>query len=192
MDNPQHKESRRVKMTKSCIKTALLEILESKPLNKISVTDVCKLADVNRSTFYSYYEDVQSLVYEIETDLLNQLPVSTPMDIDTDARFATELENFLEFIKANKSMFNFIMFQLSGEEFTARQVQYIAKRYQSRAAKSDNLRLKYSYSYCIYGTIGVVKDWIKAGFPLSCKDLSVLLIRMYARVRKLDLVKTEA
>lgn len=186
MDNQARKESRRVKMTKSCIKTALLELLDSKPLSKISVTDVCKSADVNRSTFYSYYEDVQSLVYDIETDILNQLPLSAPMDIDTDARFASELEEFLNFIKANKNMFNFIMIHLSGEEFTERQVKYIAERYRSRAAFSDNLRLKYSYSYCIYGTIGIVKDWIKGGFPLSCKDLSVLLIRMYARVRKLN------
>ncbi|MBR6796855.1 MAG: TetR/AcrR family transcriptional regulator [Clostridia bacterium] len=189
MENSKPKESRRVKMTKMCIKTAMLELLESNPLNKISVTDVCKAADVNRSTFYAYYEDVQSLVYDIESDILNQLPASAPMDIDTDERFAAELENFLEFIKANKSMFNFIMIHLSGEEFTERQVKYIAERYQSRVARSDNLRLRYSYAYCIYGTIGLIKDWIKASFPLSCRDLAVLLIRMYTRVRKLDSVK---
>lgn len=50
-------DNRRVRMTKKLIKDAYLELLESNPSEKISVTDVCKVADVNRSTFYMYYED---------------------------------------------------------------------------------------------------------------------------------------
>lgn len=41
-------------MTKKMMKDALLEALEGQPLEKITVTDICERADVNRSTFYSY------------------------------------------------------------------------------------------------------------------------------------------
>ena len=68
-------ENRRVKMTKSMMKEALLELLEKKPLDKITVKDVCENADVNRSTFYSYYESIEQLLLEIEDDVLNQLPM---------------------------------------------------------------------------------------------------------------------
>ncbi len=52
---------RRVRMTKKLIKDAYLELPESSPSEKISVTDICKVADVNRSTFYMYYEDTIAL-----------------------------------------------------------------------------------------------------------------------------------
>lgn len=54
-------DNRRVRMTKKLIKDAYLELLESSPSEKISVTDICKVADVNRSTFYMYYEDTIAL-----------------------------------------------------------------------------------------------------------------------------------
>ena len=44
-------ENRRVRMTKKIIKDALLELLDKKPLDKITVTDICNTADLNRSTF---------------------------------------------------------------------------------------------------------------------------------------------
>ena len=68
------KDNRRVRMTKKLMKDALLELLEQHPLNRITVTDVCRSADVNRSTFYAYYTDVETLMLEIEDDVLSQLP----------------------------------------------------------------------------------------------------------------------
>ena len=60
---------RRTKYTKSVIRQALFDLLKEKPLNKITVTDICKMADINRSTFYSYYEDVYALLTQMITGL---------------------------------------------------------------------------------------------------------------------------
>lgn len=59
-------ENRRVRMTKRLMKDALLELLEVKPLEKITVTDVCAAADVNRSSFYAHYQDIHALLRELE------------------------------------------------------------------------------------------------------------------------------
>ena len=48
-------ETRRTKMTKRLMKDALMELMENEPLASVSITELCALADVNRSTFYSYY-----------------------------------------------------------------------------------------------------------------------------------------
>ena len=70
-------ENRRVRMTKKIIKESLLELLDQKPLDKITVTDICKTADLNRSTFYAHYEDTAQILREIEGDVIQQLPVSS-------------------------------------------------------------------------------------------------------------------
>ena len=43
---------RRIKYTKNIIKTTFLKKLEEKEINKITVSEICKEADVNRATFY--------------------------------------------------------------------------------------------------------------------------------------------
>ena len=54
-------EDRRTAYSKKVIREALLELMRDKPLNKITVKEICELADVNRSTFYTYYEDIYDL-----------------------------------------------------------------------------------------------------------------------------------
>ena len=53
-------------MTKRMMKDALMELLEQRPLSTVSVTDLCARADVNRSTFYSYYDNLTQLLREAE------------------------------------------------------------------------------------------------------------------------------
>lgn len=93
-------DNRRVRMTKKLIKDAYLELLESNPSEKISVTDVCKVADVNRSTFYMYYEDTIALRHDIENDVMDQIPVLSdmPSEITTDKQFVDILERFFSYI----------------------------------------------------------------------------------------------
>ena len=89
-------DNRRVRMTKRMLKEALLELLEHKPLEKVTVTQVCARADVNRSTFYAYYESVEQLLREIEDEVLEDFPVLPETEVgDADARFLEVLEHFL-------------------------------------------------------------------------------------------------
>lgn len=44
--------------SKKLIINALVDLLDEKPLDKITVTDIVKKADINRGTFYAHYENV--------------------------------------------------------------------------------------------------------------------------------------
>lgn len=69
----QKKEDRRVRYTKAAIRSSFLSLLEEKPLDKISVTDICKMADINRGTFYSHYSDPYDLNSKLERQLVEVL-----------------------------------------------------------------------------------------------------------------------
>lgn len=56
------KEDRRNAYTEKVIRDALYQLLQSSPINKISVTEVCRLAEINRSTFYLHYTDCQDVL----------------------------------------------------------------------------------------------------------------------------------
>ncbi len=58
-------EDRRTKYTRKAIRDALMELLNTKPYSKISVTEICRLAEINRGTFYIHYYDVDDVLDDI-------------------------------------------------------------------------------------------------------------------------------
>ncbi|MBR1704807.1 MAG: TetR/AcrR family transcriptional regulator [Clostridia bacterium] len=65
---------RRIRKTKQAIVTAFLELLEEKKdIDKISITDITKRADISRSTFYFHYNGTYELVDEICDSFTKQI-----------------------------------------------------------------------------------------------------------------------
>ncbi|MDO4267931.1 MAG: TetR/AcrR family transcriptional regulator [Eubacteriales bacterium] len=60
----------RVRKTKRSIFNAFLELRSKKPLEKIRVGELCQLAEINKSTFYTHYQDIYDLSEAIEEEAL--------------------------------------------------------------------------------------------------------------------------
>ena len=67
------KIDRRVIYTKRAIRDSFIELQQQKPIEKISVTEICKLADINRGTFYSHYSDPYDLRKSLEQELVDTI-----------------------------------------------------------------------------------------------------------------------
>ena len=65
------KTDRRTRYTRQTIKDTFLEELKNKPFSKITVTEICKKADLNRGTFYLHYYDVDDVLNDIFEDFLS-------------------------------------------------------------------------------------------------------------------------
>ena len=63
-------EDRRIAKTKKCFKDTLVRMLDKESFEHISITDLCREADISRITFYSHYSDKYALVEEIFSDML--------------------------------------------------------------------------------------------------------------------------
>ena len=46
------KDNQRVRLTKRLLQDSLIELMKTKTIYKISIKEICELAEVNRSTFY--------------------------------------------------------------------------------------------------------------------------------------------
>ena len=65
------KNDARVRYTQRVLKETFLSLLREKPINKITVKEVCELAGLNRATFYAHYSDCFALMDTIEQELLD-------------------------------------------------------------------------------------------------------------------------
>ncbi|MGN0446055.1 MAG: TetR/AcrR family transcriptional regulator [Acutalibacteraceae bacterium] len=64
---------RRVLRTKRMLKDALLELLKDSEIEEITISELCRKADVNRNTFYAHYSVPADLLREIEDDLVSSI-----------------------------------------------------------------------------------------------------------------------
>lgn len=61
----------RIEKTKHSIYNAFIELRSNKPLERITVKELCELAQINKSTFYSHYVDIYDLSEQIENDIIS-------------------------------------------------------------------------------------------------------------------------
>ena len=67
----QRKTDRRTLYTRQLIKDVFLEELSKKSYSKLSVSEICKIAEINRGTFYLHYLDLDDVLDDIFTDFLS-------------------------------------------------------------------------------------------------------------------------
>lgn len=63
----------RVIKTKNLLHETLIKLLKNKTFNEITVVEICKLANINRSTFYAHYMNIDELFLDYFTHLMAEL-----------------------------------------------------------------------------------------------------------------------
>ena len=69
----QKKTDRRVRKTKSQLKTGLAQLMREKSIREITVKELVDAVDINRSTFYLHYSDIPGLLAEIENEMMEEM-----------------------------------------------------------------------------------------------------------------------
>lgn len=59
--------------TREVILSAFISLLHEKPFSKVTVGDIAEKANINRGTFYKYYNDKYQLVEKIEAQIVSEL-----------------------------------------------------------------------------------------------------------------------
>ncbi|WP_052350567.1 TetR/AcrR family transcriptional regulator [Paenibacillus gorillae] len=59
----------RKKRTRRLLRTALLELVDERGLERVTVIDLTEKAEINRGTFYLHYRDVPDLMEQIKQEV---------------------------------------------------------------------------------------------------------------------------
>ena len=151
--------------TKQAIKAAFLELLDEKPLNKISVRDIVERCGINRNSFYYHFQDIPSLLGEIVTEqtdaLIRQYPSISSVEECFSVAFHTARENRRAvmhiFNSTNRDMFL---------QDTLRLCEYVVSTYISTVFSGENIgvddrRVVVQFMKC--QLFGVWIDWVSGG-----------------------------
>lgn len=161
------KNNRRAKYTKNVIQETVLSLLENQSMDSIKVTDVCKIADVNRTTFYRYYDDIYDCVDKIESEFLDSVKIDdtlSPMEA---------LNHLLTAFYDNRKLSN-LVFVEGKTKLLSRMKEVMMPNHPMRMQKN----LQYNEVYVMSGMQGMLKKWVKDGMIQSPEQLTSIIIKV--------------
>lgn len=143
----------RKEKTEKAIKNAFMELRSKKTLEKITVKELCSLACINKSTFYSHYEDIYALSETLETEtvasVLRSIPHAEEYSFENLNVVAREL--CMAFV-SHLSLIN-ILFSGRGHSYLADKLETEIKKtvFEKYPEYKDDAEKNILLSYCIHG-----------------------------------------
>ncbi|GGC75166.1 TetR family transcriptional regulator [Thalassobacillus devorans] len=175
----REKLDRRKKYTRKVLKDSLIKLLATKPISDITVKEICELADINRSTFYTHYTDHYDLLSKIEEEItadMNEYLHSYNYPVEEESIQMTE--KILQYVIENKFMFQTLLKQDAAPTFEKRMMD-LTRGFMMNNWMNDNQldedELKYLSTFVISGAIHVMKDWIANDMNKPPKEMAVMI-----------------
>ncbi len=170
MNTPNNK---RRKETRDKISKVFVNLLQTKEISEISVTDICKLANINRSTFYVNYLDIYDLADKIGEELEEEVLFLYQEERDNQKNS----NNFLKLFKHIKDnqIFYKTYFKLNMDK------SFIIKEYDYHLSKKlyDDKYLDYHIEFFKAGLNAIIKKWLAHGCKESPEEIESILKSEY-------------
>lgn len=167
--NTKNNKRRRESMEK--IEKAFVELLQERELKEITVSDICKKTELNRSTFYANYIDIYDLADHLREKLEKEF---SELFTDEDTREATGAVKMFTHIRDNQ-LFYKTYFKLGYDEKHQIMI-YDAKRAES---DFDNQYLKYHIEFFRNGINAMIKMWLAGGCVETPEEMDAILKAEY-------------
>ena len=169
---------------------ALLDLLKTKPFAYITISEICKKAGVNRSTFYLHYENTADLLAEPGQRLLDDFRSYFMVDTvaltahfadceEKELNFITEeyLHPYLSYIRDNRHVFATILKHANSFHFDAvfqRLFQHVFDPILHRFGYPAEER-KYVMMFYLSGINALVLEWLKDDCRKSIEKVSHII-----------------
>ena len=164
----------RVRYTKMVITQSFIKLLGKKPINRITVKEICEAAELNRATFYKHYLDVYDLLDKMEAQFLAELSAVL------HSRENTTVKDLLTFImvnfKAEEETYKALCSPNGDPSFPAKIFEACHDITLSESVlDGKNLsteQKEWAYRFAANGCNGILNQWITTGMKESISEVA--------------------
>lgn len=149
--------------TKKAIKETFIELLDERPLNKITVKDIVEACGINRNSFYYHYQDLPALLEEIIEERLQMLMSDHPAIGSIEDSFDAALDFVLDHKRAVLHIYNSVSRDVF-ERYLMEVCRYVVTTYIETAfagqePEKKEMLIRYHKCACF----GHIIDWLNTG-----------------------------
>lgn len=171
-------ENQRVRITKMLLKDALTKLLYEKKIEKITVSELCESAGINRSTFYKHYGSQMDVYKDLEQDFFEAALQMLTFDEDNGG---TGISRFLEFLRAEQEKVYAIIVIRPDSDFIQRIFNMPALKYFTQKNNDPSYTEKQNEYMRIYeynGGYAVIREWVASGCKEDPDEIEALLLHV--------------
>jgi len=167
-NNKRRKESIRK------IEQAFTKLLLERELKEITVSDICKLTGLNRSTFYANFSDVYALADRQRKKLEDDFSAAFSNFSDTADMEKNGAAKMFTHIKEHQDLYR-IYFKLGYDD------KLSAFPYDAVRAQQDfnGRHIKYHIEFFRHGINAIIKMWLAGGCAESPQEMADILKQEY-------------
>lgn len=188
--NKPSKRDLRSKFTVSIFESAVLKKMAEGSMKKISVSSLCKEANVTRATFYNHYESVSDVFTNMERkfyDDFHALIHEKSFDQLDEKTFLS----FAHLILEKRDLASYISKHLDGDVLIKKILRLTQSEVKRNIAKLyPNLShdiIGTFFSFISHGIMGIVFSWVDGGFSATADRIGESIYHyMKASVIALD------
>ena len=170
------KQYRNAVRSRQMIRTAFMQLLEEKPFEKITATDIIQRADINRSTFYAHYPDARGIMDEIVGEL-TQMFSNMLSEIDFSVFFDDPmpiLEKVTDFLQKNHELHQLLL----RSSMALEQLEQLKRALSRQVLSAPNLPVENRDSLgtvirvhmLLGGLIDTYRQWLLGEIPCSMDE----------------------
>lgn len=179
------RKDRRIRYTKIVLREALFNLLQERELSEITITELCKTADINRNTFYRHYTIPLDILLEMEEDVFERLSAvlrkSTNMD-DVILLSCQLLEN-------DKQMSKIVFTKADGSGILSRILASVRNNFpvENQIELTPEIQpfAEMAYQFGEKGSIAVIKNWIENDFSVPAENIAQMISYLVNKLNKL-------
>lgn len=168
-------ENQRVRLSKMLLKNALIKLLKEKPLEKITIYELCVEAQLNRVTFYKYYGSQYDLLADIENDCFRKLEEILSDDgVDGEDCLCRMLEALLD----DEEHFKVLINSLPDKDFSTKLFDLPTIRKQLDMAIPETFTEQERVELRLFfyqGGYAVIREWLNRESRQPPKKMAVFL-----------------
>lgn len=177
------REDRRVLYTKMFLKEALLELMREKPIDRITPTELCRKAEINRNTFYAHYYSTRDVLREIEDEFSAQIIESLSNRFSAENIDISQMLNEICRIIYEKRDFCKILLSENGDSaFFERTIMLgksvIIDGWRKEGVRLSDEQMDMFFAYIVNGSIALIRKWTANDMQNTPAEIAALIERV--------------
>ena len=148
--------------TKNLIRNTFAELIkEHKELSKVTVSELVKIADINRGTFYNHYDSIYDVAEELEAEIISVLLKDTKKLNSLEDIFEY-LDKVKAYLEENEDLYRLLLSSKEPQLFLEKLTRLILEKIYNSINGNTNFRITNSLKFDIsYFTDGIISQILK-------------------------------
>lgn len=182
MEEKTEKKDRRVLYTKMFLRESLLELMKEKPIDKITPTELCRTANINRNTFYSHYYTPRDVLSEIENDFAAQIIESlTGLLATADVGISQMLKEICNIIYGQQEFCKILLSDNGDPAFFEKVISMgkplVLEGWRTEGVLLNDEEMEMFFAFIVNGSIALIQKWVATDMHQTPAEVAKLIER---------------